>query len=1029
MATNHDADFRSFSGQEQTAEPSLNSTAQSSSHFTSHSSTSSQHRNTTTRAHSSPNTSSSSVPQLKKQPSSNLGQVAQSESGSTSPRTSRSTSPVRRESRPQPVATPLSAAAVQRALSASNVPQLQSGPVSEAVSKLPRAQRTAQTSGDTTLQWPVSPRIKSPPPSASSSRRGSAVTQQKKPDATATPNIVVQGSTPANANGPTKQGTPENGKGDQPQQSPQALQPSKPLSRGPSGKSTLETVQENSADSTVEASPAAKRASAELKPFPKVFDDEKQTSPNDKAPGDKASGENEKHGKMGESGSDSGGTREGKRGRTSSHVKTDQTTATGTKATTNKNASYTGLSAGKPRQTEGTRNMTVETETVSSIPQSALNPGDRNGAMRGENSGSVRLKPSNETIRPKKERKKPSQKARSVNQGTDFSEDTTAVAPSVNSSTASSGNEAEPASSAPALQPSRFSSLYATPMRRMLGTLRSASYQQYMSRNAPNQRVRKASSKADIFEARVASAVDEANSSDSDETFVYESNPPETQRRTRHHSRTPSVTSAHSAVNEHRGPGTRGFSENADERKVAGKRSMKFSNNPYNDPDTPGERQDGTARSHQPRHYGRFGRGGSHASMFDPDSPFTQASKLRSGHLNPRHSRPNSPRSPQSISVNSRTPTGGLFNGRKNESSFDFDAEGADDERTPLVGSVRARRSGRAPPSRLNSGSARSIDEYYGVRQHSRCGRFSGCVLGSIVFAVVVISAIVFLVMSNRPMYDTRIDRIQNVLASEQEIMLDLLVGSVNPNALGIAVADMDINVFAKSGRVGGSDGHQKGKRDHDICGGKRESATSASQLRHKERRRLQAEASALDFSPDQSSTADKNPNPWQDLSGHWHSPSASDSRDDGTDPPDLEHDAQTMLLGRIFHFDTSLSFEGSPIKRHLHYSVGELRLAKPGNKTETGGSARWEKVLQEPFELIVRGVLKYGLPISGRELSAAVGASICVHPEDGVDDEGRMRLSVPNHEDDWQWIDWPPEDDEPALLEGEKAGKISAEQ
>lgn len=57
--------------------------------------------------------------------------------------------------------------------------------------------------------------------------------------------------------------------------------------------------------------------------------------------------------------------------------------------------------------------MTVETETVASIPQSALNADRRN-----ENGGSVKLKASNETIRPKKDRKKPTPKPRSVTQGT-----------------------------------------------------------------------------------------------------------------------------------------------------------------------------------------------------------------------------------------------------------------------------------------------------------------------------------------------------------------------------------------------------------------------------------------------------------------------------------------------------------------------------------------------------------------------------------------------------------------------------------
>ena len=260
--------------------------------------------------------------------------------------------------------------------------------------------------------------------------------------------------------------------------------------------------------------------------------------------------------------------------------------------------------------------------------------------------------------------------------------------------------------------------------------------------------------------------------------------------------------------------------------------------------------------------------------------------------------------------------------------------------------------------------------------------------LGFVVFAAAILSAVAFLVMSNRPMYEVEICQIQNVLASEQELMLDLYVGAINPNALGISVTDMDINIFAKSSHVGGGDLW----RDSSTA-----PATTDKHPSRKRRRR----------SPLRSGTAAEEKS--QDRSDHWHAPRPLGGVDEGTDPPDdddLEGDAHTMLLGQIFHFDQGLDFEGSPLKRHVHYSVGELRLDKPGNQTETGGSARWEKVLQYPFELIVKGVLKYQLPISSRVESTAVAASVLVHPEDGVDDLGRMRLGKVNHKEHWQWID-----------------------
>lgn len=438
--------------------------------------------------------------------------------------------------------------------------------------------------------------------------------------------------------------------------------------------------------------------------------------------------------------------------------------------------------------------------------------------------------------------------------------------------------------------------------------------------------VRAASSKADIFEQRVANAVDEANSSDSEETFVYESNPPEPQRRARHHSRTPSVTSSHSTADAQRSA-IRNLGDIMDDsRRVAGKRSMKFSNNAVNDPDSP-DGKGGSVRSHTPRHFGRFGRGGSQQSMFDPDSPFTQASKLRSGQ---RSSRPNSPRSAQTGLLQQQKPSS-LFS-KKQDSSFDFDAEVGDDERTPLVGTVRGPRSPKFGATRRFQRSP-SIDEYYGVRRRGRCGRYGGCILAVIVVVTVLIGTLGFLFMSNRPLYNVEILQITNVLASEQELMLDLWVSAVNPNALGITVTEMDMNVFARSKHVGSG-----------------------------------------------SSYSDAN----SDLSLEPHV--FKGGVDHGTDPPDdddLERDGQTMLLGQIFHLDQALNFDASPFKRAAQNSSGELRLERPGNKTESGGSERWERVLQHPFQLTVRGLLKYQLPISSRLQTVAVRSSVLVTPDD----------------------------------------------
>ncbi|KAI7128847.1 hypothetical protein KC352_g31617, partial [Hortaea werneckii] len=714
----------------------------------------------------------------------------------------------------------------------------------------------------------------------------------------------------------------------------QSLQaPPKAPSRGPSGKSTLETVQENSSDSVSE-SPAATQAAADLKPLSRISEEDGSAAKKEGQDSDKLT-------QPAESGSESAGSKaDQKRGRRQSLT---QPNKNATRSSTSK-SSYPPLHSAKSRQNEGKPNMTVETETVQSIPQSALSAGyDRVGSGRND-PGSLRMKASTETIRPKKERKKPSQKARSLNQGTDSAYDSTVGSPSLvsNDETIVDGGSGSirygPGSSAS----SHRRKSWAASMRGFFSFGYCSKY------TYSNNRLRKASSKADIFEARVARDVEEANyTSDSDETFVYESNPPEPQRRPRHHSRTPSVTSSHSIAEQRSGTGPRGYGSVAgggggdldDGRRVAGKRSMKFASNPYNADsiDSPDSAKNGhgtgTSRSghHQARHIGRFGaRGGLYhhqnaSGMFDGnqygESPFTQASKLRNSHLGMRHSsRPNSPRSPQSglsQPPQMRGPSS-LFGGasRKQENSYDFDGEGADDERTPLVGTVRHTSRGsalRGPHSRIQSGSVRSIDEFYSPSDPRRrrrfcCGGFGGCVLGFAVVIAVLLSAVGFLIMSNRPMYDVRIRRIENVLASEQEIMLDLMVGAVNPNALGITVGDMDVNVFAKSKHVRSSRDQLKNQK---------------SQL---DRRRRSRRSESLQVADPGDS------DPWQDLTEHWHVPWRHDGDvDDGTDPlppsdgdEDFGKDAQTMLLGRIFHFDQALAFSGSPVKRHTHYSLGE---------------------------------------------------------------------------------------------------------
>lgn len=473
-------------------------------------------------------------------------------------------------------------------------------------------------------------------------------------------------------------------------------------------------------------------------------------------------------------------------------------------------------------------------------------------------------------------------------------------------------------------------------------------------------RGRTASSKADIFEAKVASAVDEADSSDSDETFVYESNPPEphSARSHRFHSRTPSATSV---VSHHDHYGAKGRQEG--HHSVVGKKSMKFSNN-YSSIAYSTEGGDGTVRGPSQtgrpasgntihhHHIGRYGRGG-HASLFDSDSPFPNATisaRSATGHVSPRSSR-----NPQAVHV-TKTP-------RKIEEpmSYDLEGEGADDERIPLIGSVRGNRNRRRPLP----GSVRHM--YSEDRDHRFCGRVPAfTILGSLL-AILIAAIVVILIMCSKPLVDVHVKDIRNVLASEQEIMLDLHVHAINPNILDVQVSDLDVNIFAKSKHVGTSSLWRAG---HPQIPTRRSWTWS-----QKNRIAPQDSSPLLDPS---------------DIISHLDG-----GVDEGTDPiEDPSIDSQTMLLGQIFEFDSPLIFDASPLRQLTLGSVGEVRLAKPGNRTEEGGSERWEHVLQYDFELIVRGVLKYSLPISSKLRKANIAGSIIVHPDDGVKKSNGMNMS-----------------------------------
>ncbi|KAL1859572.1 Vacuolar inheritance and morphology protein [Diaporthe australafricana] len=707
-------------------------------------------------------------------------------------------------------------------------------------------------------RWPVSPRLRSPPPTAMLNRPNLPPPRKGELEP---PAIQVQRSSPPPPPPQQQDSSQSDNDGDEAHLQPGMRTPARGASASNS-TTALETVEEVSplaspqegggALEKVDDLTASEAGSqADHLEFA-VHGAEKSQAPSTNN----------------DSSSESGSVK-GHRRRTSANVPPALTTR------------QSSASTKKSKPSEGSvQHMTVETETVTSIPQHSLAP----VAVKEGPSGTLRTRPSSETIRPKKEKKRPSRKQPNIGSGT-------------------------------------------------------------------------ASSKADIFEAKIASAVDEADSSDSEETFVYDSNPPDNNDRPRRfHSRTPSATSMISQVDRN---GLRHITTIMDNAaaNAGSKRNMKFVNTFNSSGNESAMAEDdgkGTARSaagsargagrvHH-HHLGRWGRNGTngHTSLFDNEAPFhisnttAQRSKFSTNSNSSRQ--PSGPPSPRFLNAGRIASAGkrGMH-----AASYDLDdttGTGADDERTPLLhGSVRSSRSGRT--RRGQPVTLRSLESQTYRRNPSVLNRFASCLVLTVMLLLVVSGAIGFMFATSQPLTDVELIAIKSVVAAEQELIFDIEVKAHNPNVVVVSIDQADIEVFAKSPHAGTDSGWWHRPDDH------------------------------------------------QGSDSRWYSNNGEVHSGEEFDGP-VDEKAPNMRLGTIGRLDSALSFEGSFFNHGYSDSTGEVRLRAPGNGT-VGGTARWERILQDEFDLIVKGVLKYSLPLSQHVRSATISGRTTIKPNAANDPTG----------------------------------------
>lgn len=561
-------------------------------------------------------------------------------------------------------------------------------------------------------------------------------------------------------------------------------------------------------------------------------------------------------------------------------------------------------------------------------------------------------------------------------------------------------------------------------------------------------------SKSEVFAARIASAVDEAQSSDSDETFVYESNPHESHlgsapARPRFHTRNsssssfprPNLVQTSSQTQTtiiHSAPVSGTASPNADSYQTLTLTKRSIAQKQYQQQllvqqqlTTSSEQ---SSHSRQPSH-NYFTEGVTRPTIPQPTSPHLQQysafqlnrpyhiqsslsidnmstvqdSEERPG-LQTRTASSGMPT--RQVMKNQRAHLSGRIDGLRKQASSqlrglpknidykstghprsrnrgytandeeeeheegyfdlhgDFDDEEDEyydyNETTPLKinGSSRGGGHNVQRNPRKNGPNDHRAYSPHNYQRHRRMSRYERIrvTLWLLVLVILVLGTgflMGFLLATNKPIHSLHVKSIFDILVSDDELLFDVVIEGVNPGFLSIEVSDLDLDVFARSAYVV-EEGASKGGV-------------------------------------------------------------ASQDTDD-----DEEYDPHTMLLGNIGHFDVPLTFGGGFFSKRVQKAVGQLRLIHPGkNATVPNGSTddlidegkkgnpnsdagnyrgwaseagmkdsvharkqnaipndendvrtqgeefdsgqlKWARVNLHPFDLIIRGVIKYTLPLGG---------------------------------------------------------------
>jgi hypothetical protein len=211
-----------------------------------------------------------------------------------------------------------------------------------------------------------------------------------------------------------------------------------------------------------------------------------------------------------------------------------------------------------------------------------------------------------------------------------------------------------------------------------------------------------------------------------------------------------------------------------------------------------------------------------------------------------------------------------------------------------------------------------------------------------------------FLLATTKELTHVSILSIENTLVSQDELVFNIVVEAFNPGWFSVEILEVELDVFAKSGYI-----------------------------------------------PD--------PDEGNDGGGE------AISTENADEEKDLETAAiETVLLGSVYALESPMYFRGGLLKREPIRQVAEVKLLEPGRNLSTlqkheteyknsisrsleeatfklselppsipDNSKKWETISKNPFDIIVRGLLKYKLPFAKSLKAVVVKKTSYVDPND----------------------------------------------